>query len=107
MMGVVMPFGGKLETFYSILLFTLVLLAAFKGFGHIKKHQVAQHKAWMTRLFAWSMSIATMRIVLGAFYHIQPWSDRQWFANSLLIALALNAIVAEWWIRRRVGVVGS
>jgi uncharacterized membrane protein len=102
-LGAVMPFGGKLETFYAVLLFTLVLLAAFRGITNIRNHRVVQHRAWMIRLFAWSMSIATMRIVLGAFYQIQPWSDREWFANSLLIALALNAVVAEWWIKRKKG----
>ena len=103
MLGVVIPFGGRVETFYAVLLFALVLLAASKGFYHIKRRQIVQHRAWMVRLFSWSMSIATMRIVLGAFYSIQPWTDRQWFANSLHIALALNVLVAEWWLRRKKG----
>lgn len=45
MLGVVIPFGGRVETFYAVLLFALVLLAASKGFYHIKRRQIVQHRA--------------------------------------------------------------
>ena len=99
-LGVVMPFGGFIETIYAVLLFVTVIFAALMAIVSIRRRNILQHKEWMIRLFAWAMSIATMRILLGIFFHVQPWTDRQWFAISLHLGLMLNAVVAELWIRK-------
>ncbi len=100
-LGVVIPFGGVLETAYSIFLFSAVMYFSYRGVSSIREKKVKEHQVWMTRLFAWSMSIASMRIVMTAFYGVQPFSDRQWFAISLLLGLIINIAVSEWWIYQK------
>ncbi len=99
-MGIKMPFGESIETVYVVIIFAMVSYASVQGILNIRNRRVLFHQAWMIRLFCWSMSIATMRVVLGVFYNIQPWSDREWFAHSLIIGLIINAFAAELWIKR-------
>lgn len=100
LLGVLIPFGGALETLFSALLFVLIIYSAYKGISFARKGRIDEHRAWMIRLFSWSMSIATMRIILGAFFYIQPWSDRDWFGISLNLGLLVNLVAAEFWITK-------
>lgn len=99
-LGIKMPYGGLIQTYITILVFIMVTTAAFVGIRHIKNKRMLLHQAWMVRLFAWSMSIATMRFVVGAFYNLQPWDNRTWFAYALGISLIINILFAELWIKR-------
>ena len=98
-MGWVMPYGGLLETISASILFFLVLAATIKGFSAIRHHDIKNHRAWMIRLFAWCMSVATMRLILGIFYDLQPWSDRYWFGFSMAVALVVNSAFAEFVVK--------
>lgn len=99
-LGVVLPFGGALETLEAFVLFALLLFASWKAYSSIQNRKISLHREWMIRLFAWTTSIATMRIVLGAFYSLQPFSDRLWFGITLWLGLAINALLAEIWISK-------
>lgn len=98
LLGILMPFGGMPESVLSALLFFMVLTAGAIGWLRIRRRDIAAHRAWMIRLCAWAMSITTMRIILGLFYSVKPFPDRQWFIFSFWTALIINAAVVELWM---------
>lgn len=97
-LGVVIPFGGMAETIWAGVVSALVLMAAWRGLRCILNRNVTEHQKWMLRLFTWSMSIVTMRLYLGAFLNIQPFSDQTWFAVSAYLGLLTNMTLTEYFL---------
>ena len=98
-LGLVMPYGENLERGVVVVMFLMVIGAMVQAVKAARARRVVEHRRWVIRLFAWSMAIVSMRIVLGTFHAIQPWSEREWFAISLGVALVINGIGAELWLR--------
>ncbi|RPF21994.1 DUF2306 domain-containing protein [Myceligenerans xiligouense] len=70
------------------------------------RHDYATHGAWMTRAYALAMGAGTQALLLGPWLVVarpQPDDPATPVVNTVLMTLAwaVNAVVAEWLIRRR------
>jgi uncharacterized membrane protein len=79
---------------------TLFLISIVKGYLHIRRFEIAQHREWMIRTFAIGLGIATFRVLLpvlmlfGASF-TEAWDTVVW------LGFAVNLVVAEVWINVR------
>jgi uncharacterized membrane protein len=76
---------------------TLFLTSIVKGYLHVRRFEIAQHREWMIRGFALGLGIATFRVlipilmILGASF-TEAWDTVVW------LGFALNLVIAEAWI---------
>jgi hypothetical protein len=77
-----------------------MILSIILGFISIRKRDVAQHQAWMTRAYAIGMGAATQ--VLTGMVGALTLGTVNEFENALLMGAAwvINLAVAEWSIRK-------
>jgi len=109
--GLLVGFSGVWMTLFyprtDNLLFTFrlifgsgMILSIILGFISIRRRDVAQHRAWMTRAYAIGMGAGTQVLtgMVGALIIGAP----NEFENALLMgaAWAINLAVAEWSIRK-------
>ena len=80
-----------------------MVVCVLKGFAAIRKGHVAQHRAWITRGYAIGVGAGTQALV-----HL-PWiltvGQPGELGRALLMGTgwAINLVVAEWIVRRRLG----
>ncbi|MFH8248883.1 DUF2306 domain-containing protein [Microbacterium sp. B2969] len=106
---VIAPFGeaGLVGLFGFGALGLLWLVTAWRAYRSIRRHDVAQHQAWMIRNFALTYAAVTLRLWLPLLIVVQlPGGDFDTaFANAYAVVPFLcwlpNLVVAEWLIRRR------
>jgi uncharacterized membrane protein len=76
---------------------TLFLISLGKGYLHIRRFEIAQHREWMIRGFAIGLGISTFRVLLpvlmvfGASF-TEAWDTVVW------LGFAINLVLAEMWI---------
>jgi uncharacterized membrane protein len=76
---------------------TLFLVSIVKGYLHIRRFEIAEHREWMIRAFAIGLGIATFRVlfpipmILGASF-TEAWDTVVW------LGFAVNLVIAEVWI---------
>lgn len=93
---------GASDLLYVLRLFfgSGMVLSIILGFISIRKRDVKQHQAWMTRAFAIGMGAGTQVLtgMIGALLLGKP----NEFENALLMGAAwvINLAVAEWSIRK-------
>lgn len=100
--GLLMPFGGRMESVAIALFGGLLLFAIVRGFRAIRSGRVALHREWMIRAFALAIAISTVRFVGPVVdYAFTPGGMRAGdvFALSVWIAWVLTIAAAEAWIR--------
>jgi len=79
---------------------TVFLIAIVKGYLHIRRFEIAQHREWMIRAFAIGLGISTFRVLIPLLM-IPPlratfpeaWDTVVW------LGFVINATVAEVWIK--------
>lgn len=107
-MGLAFPWGGLLEGSATVvfgLWFAGCLLTAYVA---IRAGDVARHRRFMVRAFAVGIGVGTIRLWVGAFTGVllatgnapESLPERTTFGAAFWLGLALNAAVAEWWLRR-------
>ncbi len=109
--GLLVGFSGLWMTLFyprtDNLLFTFrlifgsgMVLSIILGFISIRKRDVTQHQAWMTRAYAIGMGAATQ--VLTGMVGALTLGTVSKFENALLMGVAwmINLAVAEWSIRK-------
>jgi hypothetical protein len=77
----------------------LFLICIVKGYWHIRRFEIAQHREWMMRAFAIGLGISTFRVLipllmmppLNATFP-EAWDTVTW------LGFVLNAAVADVWI---------
>ncbi|MBL0886801.1 DUF2306 domain-containing protein [Myceligenerans indicum] len=84
---------------------TFMLAALVLAVRALLRHDYVTHGAWMTRAYALAMGAGTQTLLLGPWFVIaapQPGAPSTLVVNTVLMTLAwvLNALVAEWAIRR-------
>jgi len=95
-----LPLFGSLASKFGVVLPSLLFLFALvKGYRHIRRYEVAQHREWMIRMFAIGLGISTFRIFLPALMappleasFSEAWDTVVW------LGFTVNIFVAEVWI---------
>ena len=92
--------GGDLLYLFRLFAASGMLVSIALGFQAIRRRDIAQHRAWMTRAYAIAMGAGTQVFTLGIGEAIVGTSD---LSIALLQAAAwvINLAVAEWFIRRQ------
>ena len=108
--GIVLPFGGPGEAVAIVLFGVTLLLSIVVAFVAIRRGQVARHREWMIRVFAFAIAIATVRLAFGAIdVALTPvgYPARDQFVLAVWTGWIVTLAAAEGWIRytrRRVSV---
>ncbi len=102
--GLIMAFyanGGWAAKASFIILAPLWWYFTWKGFDTARKRQFAQHKKWMLRSYALTLSAVSLRVyqlVLGQFFYLDPVTQ---YVLVSWVAWVGNLAVAEWLIFRQ------
>jgi len=95
------PAGGS-DLLYVLRLFfgSGMVLSIILGFISIRRHDITQHQAWMTRAYAIGMGAGT-QVLTGMVGALMLGKVNQ-FENALLMGAAwvINLAIAEWSIRK-------
>ena len=111
--GVLMPFGGLGEAVAIALFGVMLLLAIVVAFIAVRRGQLARHREWMIRVFAFAIAISTVRLAFGAIdVALTPkgYPPADQFVLSVWTGWIVTLGAAEAWIRytrRRVSVMLS
>ena len=101
--GIVVPYGGLLESTSTAFFGGFMLFAAARAFVLIRRRDIARHREWMIRMFAVAVGIAVMRVmtVVTVFVlHGGPGAFNSRAAGLLLwLGWSLSLAVGEFWIR--------
>ncbi len=98
--GAVFPFGGLGEATATWVFGVWFLICLVKGFGHARRREIAEHRAWMIRAVAMALAVGSIRIWIGLFEGFGVLESETAFAAAFWIAFLLHAAGAEWWLAR-------
>jgi hypothetical protein len=94
----VMPVFGSFTARVAVIFgASLFLVSLVKGYLHIRRFEIAEHREWMIRAFAIGLGISTFRValpvlmLLGASF-TEAWDTVTW------LGFAINLVIAEVWI---------
>lgn len=100
--GVRIPYGGPGEAVAVALFGAALLVSIVVAFVAIRRRQIARHREWMIRVFAFAVAISTQRFAFAAIdaaltpYSVPP-PDQ--FVLSVWTAWIVTLAAAEAWIR--------
>lgn len=110
--GAVSPFGPTIRV-SNVLLAILWLSCTITGFRMARQHRLAEHRRWMIRSFALTMSIITNRVwIVIVTLSLLPQLSTTFQGSEALMSQTIaglsgwlgwttTLIVAEWWIEPR------
>jgi len=102
-MSLAMPaIGGVVQAVATTLFALLFLIALGKAYWHVRRREIAQHRAWMLRAFAIGLAVATIRPIIGLFFatsRLTRLTPDTFFGIAFWIGFVLHVVVAEAWIR--------
>ena len=97
-LGIVVGFGGTMET-TAVTVFSALFLAFLgRALFHICRREVAAHREWMIRAFALGLSVVTMRPLIGALTALTQLSFADSLGVSFWLAFPLHLALAECWV---------
>ena len=108
--GVINPYGGPGEAVMIALFCGALFMSIGIAFIAIRRRQVARHREWMIRVFAFAIAISSIRLAFGAIDAALTPSGippPQQFTLAVWIGWLITLAAAEAWIRytrRRVSV---
>ena len=100
--GLLMPYGGRIESLAIALFGGLFLVALSRAFVAIRRHQVASHREWMIRAFAIGLGVSTVRLVdavLDLTFRGSGLGPREIFVLAIWTGWVMTLGGAELWIR--------
>ena len=100
MLAFCIGFGGPSEVSATVMFSGILLFAVGKGFWHIRRREVTQHREWMIRAFAVGLAVSTIRPVVGFLLAVSDFSLREVLGSGFWMAFTLHLIAAEVWINR-------
>ena len=100
--GIRIPYGGPAEAVPVALFGVTLLISIVVAFVAIRRGQIARHREWMIRVFAFAIAISTQRFAFAAVDAAltplgYPTPDQ--FMLSVWIGLIVTLGAAEAWIR--------
>ncbi|HEX9847123.1 MAG TPA: DUF2306 domain-containing protein [Acidimicrobiia bacterium] len=98
--GIVMPFGGLVETSATIAFGLYFLVCLTLAYRAIKVIDVSRHRRWMIRAFAIGVGVGMIRIIVGFGEAFGVGISRS-FGLAFWLAFALLTVAAEAWLRLR------
>ena len=105
--GLILPYAMPARPFGERAFMTAVscffLLVLGRGVAAARRRDFVAHRRWMLRVTALSMGPLTQRVIFPFFAAAGIDSMmRFWdlFMTAAWFSLALNVVIAEWWIRR-------
>ena len=107
-LGLVFPWGGVLEGSATVVFGVWFVACLVTAYAAIRAGDVARHRAFMVRAFAVGVGVGTIRLWVGVFTGVllatgnapESLPERTSFGAAFWLGLAVNALVAEWWLRR-------
>lgn len=107
-LGLAFPWGGVLEGSATVVFGLWFVGCLVTAYAAVRAGDVPRHRAFMVRAFAVGIGVGTIRLWVGAFTGVllatgnAPASlpERTSFGVAFWLGLAVNALVAEWWLRR-------
>lgn len=97
-LGIVVGFGGAVET-TAVTVFSLLFLSFLgRAVFHIRRLEVSAHRDWMIRAFALGLSVATMRPLVGLLTALANLSFAESLGISFWLAFSLHLVLAELWL---------
>jgi hypothetical protein len=109
--GAVSPYGPTLRV-SNVLLATLWLTFTITGFRMARHHRFVEHRRWMIRSFALTMSVITNRLWAAiAVVVLMPQLPTTFEGNEMMmiqtiaglsgwLGWVIPLLVAEWWLER-------
>lgn len=100
--GLLMPFGGLGEAVAIALFGVTLLIAIVVAVVAIRRGQIARHREWMIRVFAFAIAISTIRIAFGvidAALTPSGYPPPDQFVLSVWAGWIVTLAAAEAWIR--------
>jgi uncharacterized membrane protein len=91
--------GGDLLWAVRLVVGSAMATSIVLGFTAIRRHDIPAHGAWMIRAYALAVAAGTQTVTQGIGEGVFGTSDLS-IALSLSAGWAINAVVAEWAIRR-------
>jgi hypothetical protein len=110
--GALSPFGPALRV-SNVLLALLWLSVTLTGFSRIRQHRLAEHRRWMIRSFALTLSVITNRVWTVIWILVlSPQLDTTFAGNEAMmiqtiaglsgwLGWVIPLLVAEWWLERK------
>ena len=96
--------GGWLERSAVLLFNTLFLFSLVRAYLYRRDGNQSAKRRWLIRAVGILLGIATTRPIMAIFFatssltHLTP--DR-FFGIAFWLGVSINALTAEWWLRRR------
>lgn len=98
--GLVMPFGGTIETLVILVVVLLFLASLAMGVIRIRQRNISAHRFWMLHMVVLAFSPVTMRLLLGPMMLMMDMSGQQVFGLAILLATVLNLVLLHLYLRR-------
>ncbi len=95
--------GGWVERSAVLVFNTWFLISLTNAFRYRLQKDERRERRWLVRAVVVLLGIATTRPIMGIFFatsrltHLTP---HQFFGIAFWIGFSINAVVAEWWLRR-------
>ena len=100
-LSLVMPFGGISETIFVGFFATAFFYALWRGYRHIRRREVAQHRIWMLRMVAIGFAPMTMRPIYGTLLQFLEMRAEDLFTPMMVLATIINLVALQWWLTSR------
>ena len=92
---------GVWMTALRLIVGTCVVAFLLVGFISIRNRDIPSHRAWMIRAYALAIGAGTQALTLAPIIIVPQWYGELGFTVGLAAGWIINALVAEWIIRRR------
>lgn len=99
-LALLMPFAGITESIIIAPIGLFFLYALWRGYRHIRRGELAQHRRWMLFMVAVGYSPLTMRIINSVVEVNTDIAPQNIFAWAMLAATIINLAAVEWWMRK-------
>ena len=108
-LGFVFAWGGRAESWASLVFGAWFLACLVLAFRAIRDGRVRDHRRWMVRAFAVGSGIAMIRVWVGIFtgiqlgvlgMHDETFPIPSTFGIAFWLGLGTHVAVGEWWLRR-------
>ena len=94
-------FGGATTETAAAVFGVLFLFCVIRAVRHIRRREIAQHRAWMIRAFALALGAATVRLFIGGLVVLGGYTFAEAFGPAFWAGFSVNLAVAEALIRYR------
>ena len=102
--GIVWPFTGHqgfglVQTAINAIIGPFTLYCLYSAYSNIRARNFGAHREWMIRTFAVMLGVATQRVLMIVLIPLTGLPYEIMFASCMVLGMAINIPVAEYWIR--------